>query len=214
VLSGFAINLLRTDYYSCTSQSWSFFSEKLFILFVFFPIVIAFGMIPRPFSRLLWYAYLSLSVVWLLVHLVVILRFRMLDSDSILYGLPLAFSHSPFDLKIPWIGDFKTYDDVWGHHWPGAMWLRASIYTFIPFSRVCDLSCLLLAVWGSATLTARIIWRATGWWWMAGLGALLVMSDRHMLTGIQLHRFEALALLAFTVFFSFTMESRAGLIGW
>lgn len=161
---------------------------------------------------LLW-AYFAISVFWLIAHATVILRFRMLDSDSIMYGLPLAFSKNPFDLAIPWIGDLRSYDNVWGHHWVGGMWLRAAIYSIVPFSRALDICLLLLAVWGAATLTARLIWRITGWWWLSAAGALLILSDRLVLANIQLHRFESLALLALVVYLTFVMESRKGL-GW
>lgn len=172
--------------------------------------------IPRPWILF----YLLISAAWLLANAVVILRFRMLDSDSIMYGLPLAFAHHPLDLKIPWIGDLESYDNVWGHHWPGGMWLRAALYSLVPFTRVFDVTLLLLAVWGAATLTGHVIWKATGWPWLAATGAFLIMSDRLLVGAPQLHRFEPLGVLAFTAYLAYVIESRENLpkmwvfLGW
>src|SRR5690349_11059955 len=107
---------------------------------------------PKKLPGYLLALYGLFSLVWLVLNTLVIARFRLPDSDSIMYGLPLAFSKGPFSLHTPMIGDFPPYSVAWGHHWPGAMWVRSVIFSVLPFERWADIALLLLFVWIAATL--------------------------------------------------------------
>jgi hypothetical protein len=130
------------------------------------------------------------STAWLVV------RFRVLDSDSIMYGLPMAFAKGPFSLAIPFLGDFPPYSTVWGHQWPGAMWLRGALYAVVPFERWLDVFLLLSCQFAAAFLAGRLVWRLTGSGLAAMACALIVCSDRVVIAGLQLHRWEAVTILA------------------
>lgn len=148
---------------------------------------------PKFAGRTGWAIIILLSIAWLVTNVHIIVHFRMLDSDSIMYGLPLTVARHPFDLKIPYIGDFETYGRTWGHQWPGAMWIRAGLFSMVPFSRDLDIAFYLVCHWCTALLAGFLVWRTCGSRWLALLVGLFVLSDRLILTGVQLHRFEALA---------------------
>lgn len=137
-----------------------------------------------------------LLVLWIGSTAWLVERFRVLDSDSIMYGLPLAFAKGPFSLAIPFLGDFAPYSTVWGHQWPGAMWLRGALYAVVPFERWLDIFLLLSCQFGAAFLAGGLVWRLT----RSGLASLacavIVCSDRVVITGLQLHRWEAVTILA------------------
>ncbi len=144
---------------------------------------------------------LAVLAIWILSTAWLIVRFRGLDSDSIMYGLPLAFSKGPFSLAIPWIGSFPPYSESWGHHWPGAVWLRGAIFAVIPFERIFDISLLLALQMAAAWLIGALVWDASRSRIAAFAGFLIIASDRVLITGIQLHRFEAPAVLALVLLF-------------
>ncbi len=160
------------------------------------------GLGPRFAGRGAWAAILLLSFAWLVINVHISTHFRLLNSDSILYGLPLAVSTGPLDLRIPFIGDFETYGRAWGHQWPGAMWVRASLFAAVPFSRDLDIGFLLICQWLSAFLAGWMVWKCIGIRTLAVCAALLVLSDRLIMTGVELHRFEALAGLSIMMLLS------------
>lgn len=152
-----------------------------------------------PFVRayFLWpfLALWILSTAWLIV------RFRALDSDSIMYGLPLAFSKGPFSLFIPMIGDWPPYSTVWGHQWPGAMWLRGALFSVVPFERWLDISLLLGMQFLAAGLAGNLVWSLTKAPIASLCAVFIILSDRIIIAGVQLHRFEALVILALVALF-------------
>lgn len=153
-----------------------------------------FAGIPRTW---LW-SYLVLSLIWIALHVIVIHRFRALESDSVMYGFPLAFASNPFDLKIPWIIPFQTYADDWGHSWVGGMWLRAAIFLIIPFSRVADLVLIFAALWATASIIGGLVWHLTRNWILTVCSLIMILSDRVMINQLQLHRFESIAAFFLT----------------
>ena len=149
-------------------------------------------------------ALLVVSTAWLIV------RFRVLDSDSIMYGLPLAFAKGPFSLSIPLIGDFPPYSTVWGHQWPGAMWIRGAIFSVIPFERWLDISLLLSLQVGAAFLAGYLVWSLTRGPAVAICTTLIILSDRVLIAGLQLHRFEALTILALVALMAALIKTSGG----
>ncbi|MFZ4599907.1 MAG: hypothetical protein ACOYNN_14785, partial [Terrimicrobiaceae bacterium] len=112
-----------------------------------------------PFLKIGW--LIPLLAVWIVSTAWLIVRFRALDSDSIMYGLPLAFAKGPFSLAIPFLGDFPPYSTVWGHQWPGALWMRGALFSIIPFERWIDISLLLTCQFAAAFLAGGLVWRLT-----------------------------------------------------
>ena len=149
-------------------------------------------------------ALFVVSTAWLIV------RFRVLDLDSIMYGLPLAFAKGPFSLSIPLIGDFPPYSTVWGHQWPGAMWIRGAIFSVIPFERWLDISLLLSLQVGAAFLAGYLVWSLTRGPAVAICTTLIILSDRVLIAGLQLHRFEALTILALVALMAALIKTSGG----
>lgn len=147
-----------------------------------------------PFVRWRW--LLPVLAAWIASTAWLVVRFRMLDSDSILYGLPLAFSRGPFSLHIPLIGDFSPYSESWGHHWPAALWLRGALFAVVPFDRWLDIALLLSCQFASALMAARLVWRLAASRIAAVACFAIIASDRVLIAGLQLHRFEAITILA------------------
>lgn len=143
-------------------------------------------------------AWLLLPVLlaWVLSTAWLVVRFRALDSDSIMYGLPLAFAHGPFSLSVPMLGDFPPYSTVWGHQWPGSMWLRGAIFSVIPFQRWIDVAFLLALQFSAAFLVGKLVWALAKDVLASLVATLIVLSDRVVIAGAQLHRFEPLVILA------------------
>ncbi|MDX2079427.1 MAG: hypothetical protein SFU53_01450 [Terrimicrobiaceae bacterium] len=155
---------------------------------------------PFPLQRAFPFIRTSVLIPFLLLGIGstswLIVRFRALDSDSIMYGLPLAFATGPFSLTIPFMGEFPPYSSVWGHQWPGAMWMRGALYAIVPFDRWFDIALLFSFQVGAAFLAGYLVWRLT-----RGVVATLctiavVASDRVIIAGLQLHRWEAISNFA------------------
>lgn len=125
-----------------------------------------------------------------------------------MYGLPLAFAKGPFSLSVPFLGDFPPYSTVWGHQWPGAMWLRGAIFAIVPFSRGLDISLLLSLQFASGLLLGLLVWKTTQSR-LASLGTfLIVVSDRVIIAGLEYHRFETISILALVLlYFGLTITS-------
>lgn len=155
-------------------------------------------------SPLAWGFIGLASLAWVLVNVYISTRFRFPNSDSIMYGLPLTVSKGPFDLKIPYLGDFESYGRVWGHQWPGAMWIRAGIFGIIPFARELDMSFYLICQWLSAVLAAGLVWKSTSSRWPTVGTAVLAISDRLSIMSLELHRFEAIGVLSLVALFNFS----------
>lgn len=152
-----------------------------------------------PFVR--WRYLLAILAIWIGSTAWLIVRFRALGSDSIMYGLPLAFAKGPFSLSVPFLGDFPPYSAVWGHQWPGAMWLRGAIFAIVPFSRGFDISILLSLQFASGLLLGWLVWKTTQSR-LASLGTfLIVVSDRVIIAGLELHRFETIAILSLVLLY-------------
>ena len=153
-------------------------------------------LLQRNFPFLRCGIWIPLLTLWILSTAWLIVRFRALDSDSIMYGLPLAFAKGPFSLSIPLIGDFPPYSTAWGHQWPGAMWLRGALFSVIPFERWIDISLLLACQFCAAFLGGAIVWRLTRGAAASLCTVAVILSDRVVIAGLQLHRFEAIVILA------------------
>ena len=139
---------------------------------------------------------IPLLAVWIVSTAWLIVRFRALDSDSIMYGLPLAFSKGPFSLAIPFLGDFPPYSTAWGHQWPGALWIRGALFSIIPFERWLDISLLLTCQFAAAFLAGGLVWRLTRGVIPSIVCAVIICSDRVIIAALQLHRWEPLTILA------------------
>lgn len=131
---------------------------------------------------------------WLVFNGLMAVRFSFASGDSVMYGLPLAVARHPFDLGIPFIGDFAGYESHWGHQWPGGMWLRGLLFQVLPYSRLADVVVLHLFIGLAALLTYRLVREASGLRWPAWLAAALLLSDRNLLLAAAAQRFEPMAL--------------------
>ena len=154
------------------------------------------AMNPNPSAKAPW-SVLALALVslgWLAFNAVMAVRFSFASGDSVIYGLPLALARHPFDLGLPFIGDFEGYGSHWGHQWPGGMWLRGLLFQVLPYSRAADVIVLHLFLWLAALLTHRVVRAVTGLNWPAWLAAALVLSDRNLLLAAAAQRFEPMAL--------------------
>lgn len=164
-------------------------------------------------SPLVWGIIGLASLVWLLVNIYLSIHFRLPNSDSIMYGLPLTVAKGPFDLKIPYLGDFESYGRAWGHQWPGGMWIRAGIFTIVPFTREADMAFYLGCQWLSAFLIGYLIWNTTRNRWLVVGAFLMMLSDRLVMISLELHRFEALAVLSVVALTTFAWKLGPG-ISW
>jgi len=131
---------------------------------------------------------------WLVFNALMAVRFSFASGDSVMYALPLAVARHPFDLGIPFIGEFEGYGTHWGHQWPGGMWLRGLLFQVLPYSRLADVVVLHLFIGLAALLTYRLVREAVGLRWPAWLAAALLLSDRNLLLAAAAQRFEPMAL--------------------
>lgn len=144
-------------------------------------------------QRKLWLAaYILISAIWWIVATTVAARWTVLGTDSIMYALPLGVERHPFDLGIPFLGDFESYSHYWGHQWPGALWVRGVIFMVLPFSHASDFAVIAFFQWVAATVCGAMVWRWTRQAWLGLSCALLILSDRIFLDGAN-HRAETLA---------------------
>ncbi len=134
--------------------------------------------------------------IWIVSTAFLIVRFRTPDTDSVMYGLPLAFARGPFSLYVPMLGDFPPYSSTWGHQWPGSMWLRGTLFAWIPFERWIDASLMLVMQFAAAFLAGKLVWSLTRGVAVSVAATLIVLSDRLIIAGLALSRFEALVVLA------------------
>lgn len=132
------------------------------------------------------------SLVWLIVVSTLAIRFNVPSSDGIMYSLPFAAAHGPLEFDIPFLDNFDGYGRAWGHHWPGAMWVKAVIFQFVPYSRGADVVILSLFQLLTAITAAGIVWRATCKLWPAALTLVIVLSDRLLLLTCAGNRFETI----------------------
>jgi hypothetical protein len=154
-----------------------------------------------PSPRLLAGLVAFLSLAWLGLNAFLAARFSLASGDSMMYSLPLAFARHPFDLGIPFLGDFDGFGSAWGHQWPGAMWLRGLIFTVLPFDRVIDQAVLLVFQWLVAMLSAWCVLTAGAGRLAAALTAVMLLSDRLMLQACAGNRFETVAIAAVMLLF-------------
>lgn len=136
---------------------------------------------------------------WLVFNGWMAVRFSFASGDSVMYALPLAVARHPFDLGIPFIGDFAGYGSHWGHQWPGGMWLRGLLFQVLPYSRAADVVVLHGFIGLAALLTYRLVREASGLRWPAWLAAALLLSDRNLLLAAAAQRFEPMALACLLV---------------
>ncbi len=142
------------------------------------------------------------SLAWLGAVCFLAERFNVPSADGILYSLPLAAATHPFDLGIPYLNDFGGYGTSWGHHWPGAMWLRGLIFFVLPYSRVGDVAVLSLFQWLTATSAAGAVWAATRKPWAAAAVWILILSDRLLLLANAGNRIESIAVAVVVSWFA------------
>lgn len=154
--------------------------------------------------------FTAVAAGWLVLVGILASRFSLPSSDGILYSLPFASARHPFDLGIPFLDGFRDYGTTWGHHWPGAMWIRGALFSVLPFSRDADVIVLSLFQCLSATAAAAAVRACTGKLWIAAAVWILLLSDRLLLLACSGNRFESVAVAAVVCWFSLVFaQSRA-----
>ena len=144
----------------------------------------------------------AISVIWLVLVCQLAQRFNIPSGDGILYSLPLAVARHPLDLGIPYLNNFDGYGSSWGHHWPGAMWLKGVVFMALPYSRIADVAVLSLFQWLAAATAGWLVWRATGNMWSAAAAVILLLSDRLLLQACFGNRFESIAVAVVLLLFA------------
>lgn len=121
----------------------------------------------------------------------------------------------PFDLGIPFLDNFDGYGCAWGHHWPGAMWLKGLIFFALPYSRTADVAVLSLFQFLTAITAGCLVWTATRKPWPVAAAVILILSDRLLLLTCAGNRFESIAVAVVMLWFA---NSASGLdqrhAGW
>lgn len=157
----------------------------------------------------------AISLLWLVASCLLAERFNVPSGDGILYSLPLAAAKHPFDLGIPFLNDFDGYGSSWGHHWPGAMWLRGLIFFALPYSRMADVAVLAMFQLLAAATASCLVWATTRKLWPAAATLILILSDRLLLLACAGNRFESIPVAVVLLLFA---NSAAGLdrrhAGW
>ena len=149
--------------------------------------------VQNPKSKIL---FLTISFIWAWVCVMLAERFSIPSADGIMYSLPFAQARHALDLGVPFLQDFRGYGNHWGHHWPGAMWLRGVAFQILPYSRGADLWILYGFQWLVATCTAALVWKRTGSSWRSVAVWVVLLSDRLMLQACAGNRFESVAISA------------------
>jgi len=144
----------------------------------------------------------ALSASWLILVCLLAQRFAIPSGDGILYALPLAVAKQPFDLGIPFLGNFDGYGCAWGHHWPGAMWLRGAIFSMLPYGRMADIAVLSLCQLLTALTAACLVWAATRKVWPVAACVILILSDRLLLLACAGNRFESISVAVVLLWFA------------
>jgi hypothetical protein len=159
--------------------------------------------------------YLSLgifgSLVWLMAMTRLLYDFNVLSPDSVMYALPIAVMQHPFHLGIPYLNDFMGYGEHWGHHWPGALWVKAVIFSVIPYRPWIDLLYNLLLLLFVGLLTGWIVGKTTGSKLLSLFSVVLVCSDRILVGGIGFMRIEIVGMFSFNLLLALSVipsESR------
>jgi hypothetical protein len=143
-----------------------------------------------------------IAASWLMLVCLLAERYNIPSGDGILYSLPLALAKHPFDLGIPFLNNFDGYGCWWGHHWPGAMWLRGVIFFALPYSRTADVAVLSLFQLLTAATAAGVVWTATRKLWPVAATVLLILSDRLLLLACAGNRFESIAVAVVLLWFA------------
>jgi hypothetical protein len=136
------------------------------------------------------------------VNTVLAVRFNIPSSDGILYSLPFAVAEHPLDLGIPFLDNFAGYGSSWGHHWPGAMWLKGVLFMALPYSRAADVAVLSIFQWLAAATAAWLVWKTSGKMWPAVAAMILILSDRLLLLACAGNRFESIAVAVVLLLFA------------
>lgn len=155
----------------------------------------------RGFPFMPWPAFISLVGLWALATAWLIYRFNYLGTDSVLYGLPLADSKGPLSLSIPMLGDFPSYSGIWGHHWPGAMWVRGLFYSLFPFERLTDITLLVIAQYCTGVCIGLLAWRSCRSVFASVCATIIVCMDRSALSTVVDHRFECISILSTVILY-------------
>jgi len=136
----------------------------------------------------------ALAAIWLIVVCQLAARFNIPSGDGILYSLPFAAAKHPFDLGIPFLDNFDGYGSSWGHHWPGAMWLKGMVFFVLPYSRTADVALLSVFQLLAAVTAAWVVWKTTARVWPAAAALVLLLSDRLLVVACAGNRFEPIAV--------------------